>query len=326
MPCHVLHTPPANPNVWPSPPRVALVSQADTPPSLWPRAEYRRGALLVAGAALAWSTAGLLVRWTVTDPWTTLFWRSIFAGLALLVRLVLTERRKSVSAFTGLGLIGTALGACFAISMISFINALSLTTVANVMVFQAASPLFAALLAWAWLKERISARTGIAIAATMIGVTVMVSSRPSGGDGHTRELAGDLISLAMSLATAFVIILAKRERRVSMAAATCLGLAMTALVSLPFADLAPSGRDLALLALFGIGQMALGLAMFSGGVRLIPAADAGLISVIECVLAPLWVWLAFGEAPNGRGLFGGAIVLMAVVYASRKTKRRPKRH
>jgi drug/metabolite transporter (DMT)-like permease len=56
--------------------------------------------------------------------------------------------------------------------------------------------------------------------------------------------------------------------------------------------------------------------MFSNGVRLIPASDAGLISVVECVLAPLWVWLAFGEAPSERGLFGGAIVLAAVIYAA----------
>jgi drug/metabolite transporter (DMT)-like permease len=296
------------------------VSQADTLPSLSSRAEYRRGVLLVAGAALAWSTAGLLVRWTATDPWTTLFWRAIFAGLALLVRLVLTERRETAAAFTRLGPIGIALGGCFAISMISFINALNLTTVANVMVFQAASPLFAALLGWAWLKERISARTGIAIAVTVVGVIVMVSSRFGGEGGLTRELAGDLISLVMSLTSAFVIILAKRERRVSITAATCLGMAMTALVSLPFADLAPSGGDLTLLALFGIGQMALALLMFTNGVRLIPAAHAGLISVVECPLAPLWVWLAFGEAPDARGLFGGAIVLAAVLYAASQSR------
>jgi drug/metabolite transporter (DMT)-like permease len=292
------------------------VSQADALSSLSSREKYRRGVLLVAGAALAWSTAGLLVRWTANDPWTTLFWRSIFAGLALLARLVLAERRKAASAFSRLGLIGIALSACLAMSMISFINALNLTTVANVMVFQAASPLFAALLAWAWLKERISAATGLAIAATIVGVIVMVSGPQGGAGGRTHELSGDLVSLVMALASAFVIILAKREHRVSLTAATTLGMGMTALVSLPFADLAPGGADLTLLALFGIGQMALALMMFSNGVRLIPASDAGLISVVECVLAPLWVWLAFGEAPSERGLFGGAIVLAAVIYAA----------
>jgi drug/metabolite transporter (DMT)-like permease len=296
------------------------VSQAEiSAASLASRAEYRRGALLVAGAALAWSTAGLLVRWTETDPWTTLFWRALFAGAALLVHLALAEGRRSLAAFRHLGPVGLALAACFAISMMTFINALALTTVANVMVFQAASPLFAAVLAWFWLKERIPPRIAVAIAATLAGVVLMVSGRIAIADPG-RELAGDLISLVMSLTSALVIILARRDRLVSMTAATCLGMAITAALALPLADLAPSPRDFALLAAFGIGQMALALVMFTNGVRLIPAADAGLISVVECVLAPLWVWLAFGETPDARGLLGGAIVLAAVLFAARQRR------
>lgn len=283
------------------------------------RAEYRRGALLVGGAALAWSTAGLLVRWTDTDPWTTLFWRALFAGAALLVHLAMTEGRRSGQAFLRLGPIGLALGLCFAVSMVTFINALALTTVANVMVFQAASPLFAAVLAWLWLRERIGPRIAVAIAATLLGVVLMVSGRIGLADSG-RELAGDLISLVMSLTSALVIILARRNRRVSMTAATCLGMAMTAALAAPLADLTPSAHDLALLALFGVGQMALALVMFTNGVRLIPAADAGLISIVECVLAPLWVWLAFGETPDATGLLGGAVVLAAVLFAARQKR------
>ena len=273
-------------------------------------AGYRRGALLVGGAALAWSSAGLLTRWTHTDPWTTLFWRSAFAGAALLVHLLVTERRRAAMAFVGLGPVGLALGLCFAASMTSFINALSLTTVANVMVFQAASPLFAAALAWLWLKERITGRVAAAIGATVLGVLVMVSSRAGVGD-PARELWGDLLALVMSLTSALVIILARFDRSVSMIAAICAGMTLTAVIALPFAELAPTLRDLGLLALFGLGQMALALLLFTSGVRLIPAADAGLISIVECVLAPLWVWLAFGEAPDAQGLAGGAIVLAA---------------
>ncbi len=282
--------------------------------------EYRRGALLVAGAALAWSTAGLLTRWTATDPWTTLFWRSIFAGAALLGYLVATERRDAVRAFTRLGLIGLLLGLCFAVSMITFITALSLTTVANVMVFQAASPIFAALLAWAWLKERIDVRIGLAIAATLAGITVMVSASGGVAAGGT-ALVGDLLGLAMSIASALTIILLRLDRRVSTTAAISVGMVLTGLLALPHADFAPSSGNLGILVLFGLGQMALPLVLFTSGVRLIPAADAGLISIVECVLAPLWVWLAFGETPDARGLTGGAIVLAAVAFAASRGRR-----
>jgi drug/metabolite transporter (DMT)-like permease len=278
--------------------------------------DYRRGALLVGGAALAWSTAGLLVRWTGTDPWTTLFWRALFAGIALVAFLIATEGRRSARAILGLGPVGIGLAACLALSMVTFINALDRTTVANVVVFQAASPLFAALLARVWLGERIAPRVALAIGASLIGVVVMVSSR-FGVTDPAHELVGDLIALVMSLASALVNVLARLDRRVAIAGATCVAMLMTAALALPFADLAPSGTDLTLLAVFGLGQMALPLVLFTGGVRLIPAADAALVSIIECVVAPLWVWLAFRETPDRQTLLGGAIVLAAVFYAAR---------
>ena len=59
--------------------------------------------------------------------------------------------------------------------------------------------------------------------------------------------------------------------------------------------------------------MGLGLLLFTAGVRLIPAADAGLITVLEVILAPVWVWLALGEDPGTRAMVGGTIVLAAVI-------------
>ncbi len=67
--------------------------------------------------------------------------------------------------------------------------------------------------------------------------------------------------------------------------------------------------------------MGLGLIMFTSGVRLIPAADAGLITVLEVIAAPIWVWLAFGENPGNRAIIGGAIVLAAVIFHTLLEKR-----
>ncbi len=289
---------------------MSQIEQSVAVPLAGATTDYRRGALLVGGAALAWSTAGLLVRWTANDPWTTLFWRAVFASAALLVWLRIAAPGRMLPAFRELGPVGLLLALCLAGSMITFINALALTTVASVMVFQAVSPLLAALLGWAWLGERLSRRTLFAILGALAGVVIMVSGDLGGGG-----LAGDAIGLGMAIASALTIVLARLDRRVSMAAATFAGMAITAVVALPMTRFALPTGDYTLLALFGFGQMAFALVLFTTGVRLMPAADAGLITLLECVLAPLWVWLAFAEAPEARTIAGGAVVLVAVVVS-----------
>jgi drug/metabolite transporter (DMT)-like permease len=280
-------------------------------------AQYRRGALLVAGAALAWSSAGLITRLTTADAFTTLFWRSVFSTVFLVVYIASRDRGGAVTGFRGLGLAGFGIAASFGTSMICFIIGLKETTVANVLIFQAAAPLVAAILAWLWLRERVTLNGALAILATIVGIAVMVSDSVVKG-----RIWGDLVSAAMGISFAVMIVLARRYREVSMTSAMCLATALTALVALPFAHLVVTPGDLALLAMFGIGQMGLGLLLFTAGVRLIPAADAGLITVLEVILAPVWVWLAFGEDPGTRAIIGGAIVLAAVI-AHTVFERRP---
>jgi drug/metabolite transporter (DMT)-like permease len=279
-------------------------------------AAYRRGAWLVTGATLAWSSAGLLARALDTDPWTTLFWRSLFAAISLVGYLALRERGRALQSFRRLGGAGVAMAVCFAGAMISFINALQLTTVAAVLIFQAASPLFAAAMAWMFLGERVGLIKFLAILGTLLGVMVM-----AWGAGGAGGLAGDALSAMMGLSFAGTIVLARARRGVPTSAALSLAVVIVAIVSLPFASLHLSLHALLLLALFGCVQMGLGVIMFTAGVRLIPAADAGLISVLECVLAPLWVWFAFGEDPGRDTLIGGAIVVTAVIAAACSERR-----
>jgi len=82
----------------------------------------------------------------------------------------------------------------------------------------------------------------------------------------------------------------------------------------PFAETSRIGaHDLGYLVALGAGQMGVGLALFTVGARLVPAAEAALIGLLEVVLGPLWVWIAFTERPDTATLLGGAIVLVAVV-------------
>jgi drug/metabolite transporter (DMT)-like permease len=146
-----------------------------------PAAQYRRGALLFAGAALAWRSARLITRLTATDAWTTLFWRSLFSMVFLVLYIALRYRGGAVTGFRRLGLAGLAVAASFGTSMMCFLVGLKETTVANVLIFQAAAPLVAAILAWLWLRERITLSVALAILATIAGIAVMVSDSVAKG-------------------------------------------------------------------------------------------------------------------------------------------------
>ena len=99
-----------------------------------------------------------------------------------------------------------------------------------------------------------------------------------------------------------------------MAPATCLSQVLVFLFAAPFASVSEvGGKDLALLVGLGVGQIGLGLIFLTIGARLIPAAEVALITLLEIVLGPLWVWIALGERPGTTTLIGGAIVLAAVV-------------
>jgi drug/metabolite transporter (DMT)-like permease len=74
-----------------------------------------------------------------------------------------------------------------------------------------------------------------------------------------------------------------------------------------------TGFNLLMLALFGVTQSAVGLTLFGIGSRMVPAAEATLLTALDVPLAPLWVWLAFNEIPSAATLIGGVIVLAAVV-------------
>jgi drug/metabolite transporter (DMT)-like permease len=269
---------------------------------------HRRGQAYVALAALAWSTAGVLQRQLSVDTATQVAGRAFFAAIALLAYVAIAERARVVAAFRSVGRAGMGFAVCLAVASGAFIIALNHTTVARVLLFQALAPVLAALLARVLLGEPLTARTGIAMAVALAGVGIMIGG-PRGGDA-----VGDGLSLLMSLAFAGAIVIARHRRDVSMAPATCLAQLLLLGASLPFAHPGTIGDgDLLTLALLGAVQIGLGLIFLTIGARLIPAAQVALITLLEVVLGPLWVWIALSERPDSATLAGGAVVIAAVV-------------
>ena len=274
--------------------------------------QLKLGIALVAGSAILWSFGGAMRRYiTVEDAWTVVFWRSYFATFFLLIFLVLRDGLPStVNAFRNMGRPGLLVAACFTIASMSFVVALSYTTVANILLMQAGVPLLAALLGFVLFREKTKLTTWIAIFMVIAGVGVMVSNTFNGKVSPI----GDGLALLIAMVFAIATVTTRRHRDIRMVPANTLAVGVAMVISLFLAKaFIVSWQDLLWLAAFGALNLGLGLALFSLGARMIPAALAALVGVLEPVLGPVWVWLVHGEVPDGRTLLGGAIVFAALV-------------
>ncbi len=276
---------------------------------------HPRGTWLVFASAFVWSLGGVIARLAEVDnPWVTIFWRSGTAVIFLLAFMLLRDGRAGTAAlFARMGPAGLAVALCFAVATTCFVVALQFTTVANILLMQAGVPLIAALISRLVFGEPLRLATGIAIAAVIFGVAVMIS------DSLTGQVSpiGDGLALLIAFSFATATVITRRKAGIRMTPAVCTGAAIGCAAALAMSlatagSVAVAGWQLPVLGLFGI-TLGLGMALFTQGARLIPSAFAALLGVAETILGPLWVWLVLDETPAPRTVAGGAVVLAAIV-------------
>jgi drug/metabolite transporter (DMT)-like permease len=269
---------------------------------------HRKGAILVLGAAFCWSSGGLIARHIDADVWTQAAGRGCFAAVTLLLFLLVRDGRKTWSLFKALGLPGLVVACCFASASLSFVIALKHATVALILVIQSTAPFIAAIIAWIWMREPPGWIRSLAMLVALFGVWQMVSGGESGGDALGTALSC-VIAVAIGLATVMV----RRYQAIRMTPAMCLAAAIIMAIGFAMREPLPvATKDIGLLFLFGAVQLAIGLIWFSTGARLIPAGEAALLGLLECVLGPIWVWIFLGEDPGAQALIGGLLTLAAV--------------
>lgn len=267
------------------------------------------GTALLAASAVAYSSAGFYTRLIDLDAWTMLFWRGVFGGVFLFAMLAWREQGRIVPAVRAIGRDGLLIALCSALATVCFLNALRLSTVADVLVIDATIPFVTAGIAWLVIGEREDRVTLAATVAAVVGVAVMMGAAASGG-----RLSGNLLAVAMAVLMSVVLVLIRRHPGISMLPAVGLSAFLCAAIVLPFAQkLSVSGQELLLLALFGTSQFGLGLLLLALGTPLVSATRGALIGVLQTPLGTLWVWLAFAETPGWTTLAGGAIVFAAVI-------------
>jgi drug/metabolite transporter (DMT)-like permease len=271
----------------------------------------RDGVLLMIAAGLCWSTGGIFVRNVAsTDGWEIVFWRSLFMVAFLFSVLVAWHRGAVWSKILAVGTAGMLAGALLAATFFFFILSLMRNTAANTFVLMSTGPFFAAVFGWIFLREQVPLRTWIAIGAALVGAALMFADGLDAG-----RTPGNL--LALGVATVFalnVVVMRRMHATVDMVPAVMIAGLISMAVALPFAlPLDASARDLAVLAPMGCVQLGLGCLLMTRATRTLAAGEIGLLSLVETILAPLWVWLGIGERPSALALTGAAIVSAALL-------------
>jgi drug/metabolite transporter (DMT)-like permease len=271
------------------------------------------GTFLVTSSAVAYSTAGYFTRLIDLDVYTLLFWRGLFAGLFMTICIVAMYRRDTLTTLRKIGVPGLFVAILSTLATICYLSALRLTTVADVMAINATSPFISGAMAWLIIGERENWKVIVASLIALAGVVVMVG--PGAIDGNA---VGALLALAMTFSLALMIVIMRVKKSVSMLPASCLSAFLSAAVALPFVGAAtPTGMNMVNLALFGIVQFGLGLILLTLGARHVTALRSSMLSRLQTVLGPIWVWAAFGEIPATRTLIGGSLVIASALAAAR---------
>jgi drug/metabolite transporter, DME family len=275
--------------------------------------QYRQGVALVLVAGALWSLMALMLRQIeAASVWQILFWRSVGVVPVLFAFVWWSSKGQPFAQIRRIGLAGTvgAFGLVFAFA--GAIYAIQSTTVANAVFLFTASPFVAALLGWTFLREKVGIWTWVSIALAIFGMYLMVREGLAIG-----AMNGNIAAL-LSAAGFGAFSVALRWGKVGdMLPVSMLGAAFSVVVAgvvLAFQGqpILVSPWDMGVSLVMGMGVLALGMVAYTLGSRVIPAAQLTLLSLIEVLLAPLWVFLFLGETASAATFVGGGVLLAAV--------------
>ena len=278
---------------------------------------HRRAVWLMVLVTLLWSTAGMVTRHLEqAKSFEVTFWRSFFTVLSLLVIVPLVQGREVFGRSARAGRSLWLSGLCWSVMFTAFMVALTLTSVANVLVTMAVGPFFTAVLAWLFAGQRIALRTWLAIAVAGVGMVWMYGEQFSLGAGG--QMVGTLVALLVPLAGAINWTVVQRSQwhgeRIDLVPAVLLGAVISTLITLPLAfPFSASGHDIALLAVLGLTQLAIPCVLSVRCAGVLKAPEIALLALREVIFGILLAWVGAGEVPAPSVWQGGALVLGALV-------------
>ena len=279
---------------------------------------HTRAVLLMVVIAFMWSIAGVVTRHLESArSFEVTFWRSFFTLLSLMVILPLFQGREVFSRIRHGGRALWISGVCWSFMFTAFMMALTLTSVANVLITLAVGPFLTALLARVVIGHQIAMRTWLAIAVAGLGIGWMFGGDlQANGDGS--QLAGTLVALLVPMAGAINWTVVQRSQaqgdKVDLVPAVMVGAFISSLVTVPLAlPLTATAHDIALLAMLGLVQLAIPCVLSVRCASVLKAPEIALLALLEIIFGILLAWLGAGEVPGTNVLTGGALVLGALL-------------
>jgi drug/metabolite transporter (DMT)-like permease len=264
------------------------------------------GRALIAGAAVLWSLGGVLIKILNqaygVQPEALACLRSAAAALALISWVPAI----GPAPYARIGLAGIA----YAVVVGSFVKASTDTTAANAIFLQYFYPLLVAIGAKLFFSEPGDARSRASILLGTAGVAVILAGTWQGGFGGVGYGLASAVGFA-----GFVLIMHGVKTGSPLAMASIHNIiAAAALIPFAYGTFDLPWPALLLIAAMGVLQLGLPYAMFMQGLKTVPATEAALITLLEPVLNPVWVWLVVGEVPSAWTLGGGALILAALAW------------
>lgn len=275
-------------------------------------ADHRKGLLITATGGMMLTIDIPLIRLAESDAWSVLAVRGGLTFIAAIIawsvlRLFFGQRAPLIPGKAGLLVVSL-----YGLAGITFMLAVFNTTTANLVFILAFGPMFAALLAWLLVGEKPRPQTFVAMIVMVLGVLLIVA------DGMK---AGNMVGDAFALASSFILagaITASRKARTNLGFAPLLAAIGPAIIGLAVVG-GPSGVVLgepAWLVLNGLIVTPIAFWCLATGPKYISGPEVSMFYLLETILAPIWIWLIFAEAPTGIGLIGGAIIITALVAHS----------
>ena len=288
-------------------PKFASVEQPSVSPS------YFNGVLLVLLAGVFWSTIGIGIRHIeYANVWQILLYRSFSLAIFLFVLISFRSGFKPFTTIRRVGIAGVVGGFSLVFAFAGGIYAIQTTTVANAMFLFASAPFLAAILGWIILRESVRRSTWIATAVAILGIGIMVIDGISVG-----HIIGNSAALLSALGFAVFTIALRWGKledmlpAVFLAGIFAIGVSSIICVTKGYA-FTLSANDAGVALAMGIFQVGTGLAIYTIGSKVVPAAELALLSMTEVLLGPFWVWIFLGEVTSSYTLAGGLILLLAI--------------
>ena len=272
-------------------------------------------------AGLLWSFGPLVVRYMDNPqlvPWQYIFGRGLTIFILLNLYLFFEEGKNFYKNYYKIGLSGVIGGSGLGIAMITFIYSITNTSAAVTLLCLAAMPFFTALLAFLFLRERISFNVWISIILASVGILIMAI-----GNTGEKSLAGFIFGLTSSIGFSIFSVTLRWKKETPKFTTV----AFSGLFCFIFASIVILIKDQVFFASSYNGSLfslhgtlvCFGLILYSIGSKAIPAAELTLLSLTEVVGGIFWVWLPiFGinEVPSTNTIIGGFFLFVSLIYYS----------